>query len=113
AELIEKELHPSQPVSFIENVEPSKRKLVLRDYGREGYLLVICHGYEFNELVKEVAGEFPNTAYVVSGYDKNDPHFGSIVYQLGEAAYLCGAIAARVTQTNQVGFIAAQPVPPV
>src|SRR5205085_786061 len=29
------------------------------------------------------------------------------------AAYLCGAMAAKVTQTGHVGFIAAQQVPPV
>lgn len=113
AALIEKELKLPQPVNFIENVEASKRKMLLRDYGRDGYNLVICHGYEFNQVVKEVAPEFPKTRFVVSGYDQPDPHFGSIVYQLGEAAYLCGAVAAKVTRSGQVGFIAAQPVPPV
>lgn len=113
AELITRELHLAQPVNFIENVEASKRKALLRDYGRDGYHLVICHGYEFNQVVKEVAPEFPNTRFVVSGYDQPDTHFGSIVFQLGEAAYLCGAVAAKVTRTGHVGFIAAQPVPPV
>jgi len=111
--LLEKELKLPQPVNFIENVEASKRKTLLRDYGRDGYNLVICHGYEFNQVVKEIAPEFPKTRFIVSGYDQPDPHFGSIVYQLGEAAYLCGAAAAKVTQTGHVGFIAAQPVPPV
>ncbi|GMU24265.1 MAG: hypothetical protein AMXMBFR13_43400 [Phycisphaerae bacterium] len=113
AELIAKELNLSEPVSFVENVEASKRKALLREYGREGYALVISHGYEFNPVVKEVAGEFPKTAYVVSGYDEPDDRFGSVVYQLGEAAYLCGVVAAEVSQTGHVGFIAAQPVPPV
>lgn len=113
AEQIQKELQLTEPVSFIENVEQSQRKPVLRDYGREGYSLVICHGYEFHQNVKEVAPEFPATTYIVSGYDLSEKDFGSIVYQLGQAAYLCGAIAARVTQTGHVGFIAAQPVPPV
>jgi basic membrane protein A and related proteins len=111
--LVEKELKLPQPVNFVENVEASKRKTLLRDYGRDGYNLVICHGYEFNQVVKEIAPEFPKTRFIVSGYDQPDPHFGSIVYQLGEAAYLCGAVAAKVTRTGQVGFVAAQPVPPV
>ncbi len=113
ADRVEKELGPAEPVSFVENVEASRRKAVLRDYGRDGYSLVFCHGYEFNQVVKEIAGEFPRTAFIISGYDQPDPRFGSIVYQLGEAAFLCGAIAARVSRTGVVGFIAAQQVPPV
>lgn len=113
AEHLQQELKLAEPVSFVENVEASKRKAVLRDYGRDGYNLVFCHGYEFNQVVKEIASEFPGTRFIISGYDQPDPNFGSIVYQLGEAAYLCGAVAAKVTRTGQVGFIAAQPVPPV
>lgn len=113
AEAVQKELQLAAPVSFIENVEQSRRKAILRDYGREGYRLVICHGYEFHQVAKEVAPEFPGTFFVVSGYDQADPRVGGIVYQLGEAAYLCGAMAARVSQTGHVGFIAAQQVPPV
>lgn len=114
AERIREELDLSaDQVSFVENVEASKRKALLRDYGRDGFKLVICHGYEFNPVVREVAGEFLRTAFVVSGYDEPDERFGSVVYQLGEAAYLCGAMAAQVTQTGHVGFIAAQPVPTV
>ncbi len=113
AERLQKELSLAEPVSFIENLEPSRRKTALRNYGRDGYRLVICHGYEFNEPVKEIAADFPGTIFIISGYDQPDPHFGSILYQLGEAAYLCGAMAARVTQTGHVGFIAAEPVPPV
>lgn len=100
-------------VSFIENLEASRRKAVLRDYGRDGYNLVICHGYEFNQVVREIADEFPKTTFIISGYDQPDERFGSIVYQLGEAAYLCGVMAAKITQTGHAGFIAAQQVPPV
>ncbi len=113
AEWIAAELGLSEPVSFVENVEASRRRAVLRDYGRDGYRLVLCHGYEFHQVVKEVAGEFPGTMFVISGYDQPDPRFGSLVYQLGEAAHLCGVLAARVTETGHVGFLAAQQVPPV
>ena len=113
AELIQRELGLVEPVSFIENVESSQRKSVLRSYGRKGYDLVFCHGYEFHQVVKEVVDEFPETRFVVSGYDQPDERFGSIVYQLGEAAYLCGVIAAHATESGHVGFIAAQRVPPV
>lgn len=111
--LIEKELRLAEPVTFVENVEASQRKSALRNFGRQGYRLVICHGYEFNQVVREIAGDFSDTVFVISGYDQPDQRFGSIVYQLGEAAYLAGAMAAKVTQSGHVGFIAAQQVPPV
>ena len=110
---LQEQLQLADPVSFVEQVEASRRKVLLRDYGREAYSVVFCHGYEFNEAVKEIAPAFPGTMFVVSGYDRPSPHFGSIVYQLGEAAYLCGVVAACVTETGQVGFLAAQEVPTV
>lgn len=113
ADRMQRELNLPEPVSFVENLEASKRKTVLRNYAREGYRLVICHGYEFHQVVKEIAAEFPDTTFIVSGYDQPDDRFGSIVYQLGEGAYLCGVLAAKVSRTGEVGFIAAQKVPPV
>ncbi len=114
AERIQRELKlPPGDVSVVENVSASQRKSSLRDYGRNGYRLVICHGYEFNQPVKEIAADFPKTTFIVSGYDRPDAHFGSIVYQLGEAAYLCGALSSQVSRTGCAGFIAAQQVPPV
>lgn len=113
AQRIQRELALAEPVTLMESVAASQRKSALREFGRNGYGLVICHGYEFHQPVKEVAGDFPRTRFVVSGYDQPDDRFGGIVYQLGEGAFLCGVIAGKVTQTGCVGFIAAQKVPPV
>lgn len=113
AERLEHELQLAEPVSVYENTTASQAESVLREYARGGCDLVICHGYEWHQPVREVAPDFPDTMFVISGYDQPSPHFGGIVYQLGEAAYLCGAMAAHVSQTGCAGFIAAQRVPPV
>ncbi len=113
ADLINAEMKLAEKVTFLENVESSQMQSVLRDLARDGYALVLCHGYEFHQPVKEVAPDFLKTSFVISGYDQSDPHFGSIVYQLGEAAYLCGAAASQISETGHVGFIAAMAVPPV
>lgn len=111
ADRIAAELQISPKV--LEKIGASERKTVLRNLARDRTQLIICHGYEFNSVVKELAPEFPSVQFVVSGYGEADPGFLSIVYDLGEAAYVCGVIAGVVSETGHVGFVAAQKTPPV
>jgi len=111
ADRIAAELEISPKV--LDKIGASERKTVLRSLAREGTRLIICHGYEFNSTVRELAPQFPAVQFVVSGYDQPDPHFLSMVFDLSEAAYLCGVIAAVISETGHAGFVSAQQTPPV
>lgn len=111
ADAIARELDVTPKV--IDRVGASEHKTVLRNLARDGTRLIFCHGYEFNAAVRQLAGEFPETQFVISGYDQPGEDFLSLEFDLSEAAYICGAIAAASTETGCVGFIAAQPTPPV
>lgn len=97
----------------IDRVGASEHKTVLRNLARDGTRLIFCHGYEFNAAVRQLAGEFEGTHFVISGYDQPGTNFLSLEYDLSEAAYVCGVIAAVASETGCVGFIASQKTPPV
>jgi basic membrane protein A len=111
ADAIAREFHVTPKV--IDRVGASEHKTVLRNLARDDTRLIFCHGYEFNAAVRQLAGEFKGTHFVISGYDQPGESFLSLEYDLSEAAYVCGVIAAVASETGCVGFIAAQKTPPV
>jgi basic membrane protein A len=57
-------------VSHQETVEAGEARDVLRNYAADGYDLVIGHDLYYSDPMMEVAAEFPNTMFGISGgYD--------------------------------------------
>jgi basic membrane protein A len=92
-------------VSYQENVDQSQVKDVLRNYAADGYNLVIGHDLFFTDPVIEVAPEFPDTMFGISGGAKSASNVASVTGTNWESAYLTGAFAGLVTKTNKVGII--------
>jgi len=76
-----------------------------KGYARAGYPLIIGHGAEFGSAVEQVAPAFPNTRFVVSSGDVRGPNYTSIKFDLAQAAYLAGILAASVSRTGKAGQI--------
>lgn len=86
----------------------------LRDFGDKKYNLVLCHGYEFGENVKEIAKSYPDTKFVVvSGDVTQAPNVVSMVPKLEEATYLLGMAAGSLTKSNVIGLIGGMKLPVV
>lgn len=84
----------------------SDQQPALRDFGDSGYDLVICHGFEFGERVKAIAGKYPNTKFVVvAGNVKQEPNVATIIPKLEDATYLLGMAAGGMSQSNVAGLI--------
>ncbi len=66
------------------------------------------------EAVRRVATEYPDIAFVFgSGGGPAEPNFAVFDNWIHEPAYLCGMIAAGVTQTGTIGVVGGYPVPEV
>ncbi|MDO9087039.1 MAG: BMP family protein [Anaerolineaceae bacterium] len=93
-------------VSFQESVTDAAVKDVLRNYASEGYDLVIAHQLYFTDAVNEVAAEFPDVTFAVSGGFRADhPNVVAVDATNWEATYLAGTLAGLMTETNQLGII--------
>ena len=76
--------------------------------------MVIVIGFEFNDMLPEVASAYPNVQFLQVDscpFDKLKPNIHCSVFREYEAAFLTGAEAALTTKTGKVGAIGALDIP--
>ncbi len=78
----------------------------LRSLAQQGVDLIVTPSSSVQDAVKEVAVEYPNVYFAlldvqVEGVD----NVISSAYREHESAFLLGALAASITQTDKVGFV--------
>jgi basic membrane lipoprotein Med (substrate-binding protein (PBP1-ABC) superfamily) len=100
-------------VSHIQTKTPAEFEENFRQYGAQGYGLVIGHGFEFQDAAARVAPAFAKTVYVVTSGRTTGPNLAGIAFLFEEASYQAGMIAGAMTKTNTLGLIAGTELPPV
>lgn len=100
-------------VTYSEQVSIDEVPTVLRTYGREGYDIVFAHSMEYDEQMKRVAPEFPETNFVtVNGFNTGDNLY-SVQFKYWELQYFMGMAAALASKTGKVAVIHAMDTPMV
>lgn len=51
-------------VAFTENVAAPDWETAIRDYGDQGYDLIICHGFQLTDATKNVAPDYPDQMFL-------------------------------------------------
>ncbi len=92
-------------VSYQESVGDANVKDVLRSYAAEGYDLVYAHELYFTDAVNEVAAEFPDVKFGVTGYKADHPNVVALDATNWQGAYLGGVLAGLMTKTNKIAMI--------
>jgi basic membrane protein A and related proteins len=100
-------------ISHIEVKTPSEFEENFRQYGAQGYRLVIGHGAEFQDAAIRVAPEFPRTIYVSTGGNRAEGNAIGLEFAFEEGSYLAGVIAAGTSKTGVIGAIAGTELLPV
>lgn len=101
-------------VEYTENVAQADIVTTMREYAKNGFDFIIGNGYEFGDPMLSLADEYPDVYFFdIIGSVSNGKNVGSGTYLFGELGYLCGLLAARLTKSNQVGFIGAMEIPTV
>ncbi len=85
----------------------------MRDFVANGFDLIIAHGYEFLNPAAEVAKTSPRTKLAVSGADVEKPGIVTLDFDLSQASYQVGILAAKLSKTGKLGFIGGAPFPSV
>lgn len=99
-------------VSIRENTDFAEITEALTGYAREGYDIVIGHGFQFAEPILEIHGDYPETWFIVNTAQVSaEPNVASFDNRWGDAGYIAGAVAAMVTETGVIGHIGGIPVP--
>ena len=101
-----KYLESKQESDYIPNIET----LIDEDMD-----LIIGVGYQLKEAIQTSAENYPDRKFAIldETYDNIPKNVIPVVFNEQESAYLVGAIAAKMTKTNKVGFIGGLPAPSV
>ena len=100
-------------ISHIETRTPAEFEESFRDYGSRGYDLVFGHGFEYQDAAAVVASEYPNSIFVTTSGSTLRANVAPMVFELEQATYLCGLMAARMSRSGKLGLIGGIDLPSI
>lgn len=99
-------------IAVVESKEVADYETNLRTLADLGYNLVFAVGFLMTDAVKAVAAAYPDTKFcIIDGEIGNLPNVVGALYKEEEAAFLAGALAAKMTKTKTIGFVLGMKVP--
>jgi basic membrane protein A len=103
---------PQIKVTIQENITFAQAEEAMRAYARDGFDVVIGHGFQFAEPGAKLYKEFHKTKFIVNTAKvAGAPNLASFDNRWGDAGYYAGFIAAMVTKTGTIGHAGGIPVP--
>lgn len=109
-----KEKYPNLQVSIRENTPAAQSQEALAAYARDGYDVIIAHGFQFGDPAKRIHKRFPDTWFIVNTAKvSGEPNLASFDNRWGDAGYMAGSIAAMVSESGIVANVPALPVPTI
>jgi basic membrane protein A len=104
--------YPQLKVSVRENTGFADSEEALLAYARDGYDVIIGHGFQFGEPAMKIHKQFPKTWFIVNTAKVAEaPNLAATDNRWGDAGYIGGAVAAAVSKTGVIGHIGGLPVP--
>jgi basic membrane lipoprotein Med (substrate-binding protein (PBP1-ABC) superfamily) len=82
----------------------------IRDYASQGYNLIIAHGSQYGSSLKEIAPDFPTTAFahgttVDTFADEGITNVYAYEAASQEGGYVNGVMAGKLTKSNVIGVV--------
>ncbi|MEE9906981.1 BMP family protein [Brucella intermedia] len=99
---------------FSEGVSASDYPRAMREYAEQGIKLIVGRSYAVEREARQVAGDYPQTAFVMgsSGKPQGD-NFGVFGTWNFEAGYLTGMLAGAMSKSGIFGSVGAVPIPEI
>jgi len=86
----------------------------VRDFIADGADAVFATSFGYMDAMEALSAEFPDVDFFhATGYKSNDTNFGNYFGRIYQARYLTGLTAGAATETNEIGYVAAFPIPEV
>lgn len=97
--------------SYTENLQTTDMEAALTDYAAQGYDLIFGLGFQFGDPALSVASKYPDTHFIVFEGSVEADNVLSCKISNEQSRYLLGYLAARLSESGTVGFVAgpAQP----
>lgn len=75
--------------------------------------LTVAVGFLLIDAVDEVAPQFPDSSFLLIDAAVEQPNVASILFKEQEGAFLGGVAAGLTTQTDRIGVVGGEEIPPV
>jgi basic membrane protein A len=75
--------------------------------------LTVGVGFLLTEAVTEVANQYPDEKFLLIDSVSDAPNVAGVLFREQEGAFLAGVVAALMTESNQLGVVGGQKIPPV
>lgn len=98
----------------VEEASYERAPALLRQYGQDGYAMVITHSSGYAAAIEEVAPEFPNTQFVLFSYatdTKGLKNYSAWSVDWDQAGYLQGIIAGLASKTGNIAILGGEQIP--
>ncbi len=100
--------------SFLESVpEGAESEAVFERLARDGNDVIFGTSFGYMDQMLAVSERFPDVVFEHATGFKVSENMGTYFGAAEEARYLSGMAAAAVTESNQIGYVAAFPIPEV
>jgi basic membrane protein A and related proteins len=115
ARLALEEAIPNVETAYQENVpeNPADAERVIRQFAQDGYDVIFTTSFGYMDPTINVAQNFPDTTFIhISGFKTAD-NVGTGFGKIEEPRFVSGQLAGMMTESNQIGYVAAFPIPEV
>src|SRR5688500_4096706 len=104
---------PNVETAYQENVpeNPADAERVIRQFAQDGYDVIFTPSFGYMDPTINVAQDFPDTTFIhISGF-KTAANVGTGFGKIEEPRFVSGQLAGAMTESNQIGYVAAFPIP--
>lgn len=100
-------------ISNQETRSPAENLEGFRAYGAKGYDVAFGHGFEYQDPAGTAGAEYPKTVFITTSGTTVAPNVAPMRFELEEATYLLGVIAARESKTGKAGLVGGVNLPSI
>jgi basic membrane protein A len=111
---VEKKYGDKVKTTYVENVpEGADAERVIRNLAKDGNKLIFTTSFGFMNPTAKVAKQYPDVVFEhATGYKRSE-NMGTYISKTYEGRAVAGHVAARMTKTGKIGYIASFPIPEV
>src|SRR5205085_6215208 len=92
-------------ISHQEAKTPAEFEEGFRSYGAKGFDLAFGHGFEFQDAAIKAGAQYPKTVFITTSGSSVAANVAPMIFQLEQATYLLGVIAAHESKTGKAGLV--------
>ena len=105
---------PGITTYYMESVpEGADSERVILNMARKGYDIIFTTSFGYMDPTIKVAKQFPKITFLHCAGYKTAPNVSNYFGRVYQPRYLTGMVAGKMTKSNQIGYVAAFPIPEV